>query len=124
MIEFRCWFCHRKYLVSEDKIGKRRICSCGRRINVPRFDGGSSRARTLGEWLIEAIIYGGGLSLLCMAVACGLGGRGFNPRLVNVYFVLVCGAVGFLAGALGGETVIDWVGRRIRKWEDDRRYGS
>lgn len=123
MIEFRCWYCNKKYLVPEDRIGQRRRCRCGRRIKVPRYDGGSSRARTLGEWLIEAGIYGGGLSLLCMAVACGLAGRGFGPRLVSVYFVLICGTVGFLAGAFGGERVIDWVGQRIRNWEDDRRYG-
>ena len=124
MIGFRCWYCNKKYSVAEDRAGQRKPCTCGRRIKVPRYTGGSSRSRTASEFLVEAVVYGGGLGLLCMLLGFAAGSRAFGPSPATVILVAGCGLGGFVVGALGGERVIDWVGRRIRGWEDDRRYGQ
>lgn len=123
MIEYRCWYCNKNYLVSESRIGERKRCTCSRWIKVPRYSGGSSRSRKFWEFVIEGTVYGGGLAIFCMMLAVLLGRRAFGLSPAYFWFIGGCGMFGFLAGLFGGERVIDWVGRRIRNWEEDRRYG-
>jgi hypothetical protein len=120
MIQFRCWFCNRRYAVREDRVGERLTCSCDRPLRVPRRSGGSSRAKTPVDRLVEAVVYGG---------AGGLLGLGLAVLLLSQFHwvmwfkrswlvVLTLTAVGFAAGLLGGERGVEWLGRRIRERED------
>jgi hypothetical protein len=117
MINFRCWYCNRRYTKAEDRIGEGFTCSCERPLRVPARDGGSCRVRSLADWLVEAAVYGG-----CGAVL-GLGLALLLLRYVYVgpwwfwYEWMMIGGfvlVGFLAGLFGGEAGINWVGRMIR----------
>ena len=60
MIQFRCWFCNKRYAVTDQRAGERLTCTCKRLLRVPRQDGGNSRARTWTDWIVEALVYGGG----------------------------------------------------------------
>ena len=118
MIDFRCWFCHKRYSVAESRIGKELLCTCQRRLRVPRRSGGYCRVKTAADWAVEALVYGtGGLLLglglgLLMLRATG-GGRSGLTLLVGM------AAAGFLAGLFGGEPGVNWVGRMIREREEE-----
>jgi hypothetical protein len=68
------------------------------------------------DWLVEAVVYGGGGALLGLGLALLIASRWRSQTLV---MILVPGLTlaGFLAGALGGESGITWVGRMIRERE-------
>jgi hypothetical protein len=122
MIQFRCWYCNRRFAKSEDQIGQSLVCSCKQRLRVPKKSGGSSRNRTVGEWAIEFAVYGGGGGILGFFLAIvilsqmarfrfglGIGGWGL---------VLTLTAIGLILGGFGGERGINWIGRQIRNRED------
>lgn len=123
MIAFRCWYCGRSYALKEALIGTVRECGCGSRLRVPAESGGNSRARTLLDWVIEFLVYGGGGAFLGFGLGMvlarwlyiGRTGLGLTLRLVGI-----CTLVGFLAGGLLGEMGINWVGRLIRQYEEKR----
>jgi hypothetical protein len=49
MINFRCWYCNRRYAVAEQRVGERLTCSCKSLLRVPRKSGGNCRVRTLTD---------------------------------------------------------------------------
>ena len=118
VIKFRCWYCHRRYSMSEERIGKRFTCSCERLLRVPRRDGGNCRVKSLVDWLVEAIVYGGGGALLGLGLALLILSQWrFGIPRAGGYFVLGATLTGFLAGTLGGERGVTWLGNWIRDRE-------
>src|SRR5258708_1521030 len=71
MIHFRCWYCNKHY--SRPTAGERIACNCGHQLRVPRRNFGNSRTKTLGDWLVEALVYGGGGALLGLGAALIIG---------------------------------------------------
>jgi hypothetical protein len=120
MINFRCWYCNRSYSVASGRARERLVCSCGSRIRIPRESGGRSRDRSMVDWLVEALVYGGGGALLGGGLALIIVARFryFTGLLDRWIMVLSCAFVGFLAGLLGGEAGVNWVGRIIRREEE------
>jgi hypothetical protein len=116
MIQFRCWYCRKLYSVANYRVGERLTCTCTRPVRIPKNSGGSSRVRTIGDWLIEVILCGGGGAVLgaCLGVfiISRVGGFGFR-------FELLIGLTlaGFVIGTLGGVRGIEWIGRKIRDRE-------
>ena len=121
MIRFRCWYCNRAYLVADARIGERLVCPCDWRIRVPKVNDSSSRHRSALDWLIEWVVYGGGGGLLGFLLALLLLSRvPFLGRVANRSLLFGCTLVGLLAGGLGGEAGVNWLGRIIRDWEKKR----
>jgi hypothetical protein len=135
-IQFRCWYCNRKHEMPMKGIGKTVRCSCGYDLRVPRYSGGKCRMKTLADWAVEALVYGGGGALLGgglgLLFTAAVFGVGFGARTVGVgadagiwLFVLSWGLIvglaclGFLIGLLFGERGINWFGRFIRKVDSD-----
>jgi hypothetical protein len=120
MIQFRCWHCRKLYQVADYRVGERITCSCKRPVLIPRKSGGSSRVRTLGDWLMETVLCGGGGAFLgaCLAVVI------ISRFPVPIFFwtrwdlLLVLTAAGFLIGMFAGVRGIEWLGRRIRDREN------
>jgi hypothetical protein len=121
MINFRCWYCNRRYTKTEDRIGEQLTCSCERRLRVPARDGGNCRVRSLADWLVEAAVYGGGGALLGFGLAVLLLRWVYVGSAMWLWYEwsLIAGLVlvGFLAGLFGGEAGVNWVGRMIRDHE-------
>ena len=69
MIRFRCWYCNKRYAVADERIGTRITCTCERLVRVPKRNGGPCRVRTPIDYLVEAIVYGGGGALLGLGLA-------------------------------------------------------
>jgi hypothetical protein len=109
MIAFRCPYCNKHYRISEEKIGAKILCSCKELMRVPRRSGGSAKYRSVGDRLIEFVVYGGGGAVLgfCFGCLCA-------RWLLRWRVIAFCTVAGFAAGALGGERGVDWIGRRIR----------
>jgi len=125
-IDFRCWYCGRRYVVAAGRVGERLRCGCGHPVRVPRRSGRSSRARTANDWLIEFVVYGGGGALLGLGLALVLvsefGVVSFGLRFASTrWTIVVLTVLGGLVGGLGGERGINWIGRLIRGWEERRR---
>jgi hypothetical protein len=125
MIAFRCWYCGKGYIVPERRVGQRINCTCRHVLRVPKRDGGNSRVKTPLDWLVEAVVYGGGgaflgcgLAFLILSQLPRVTGRGLVP--IEGAWALVGGLtlLGFLFGALGGERGVNWVGRMIRAREE------
>ena len=118
MIQFRCWFCNRGYWKPNEQAGNRFECGCGRRARVPYRSGGSSKSRSLTDWLLETLIYGGA----CAVFAFGLSfvivtrlpffARDFTP-------VIFATLTGLVAGAVFGERALNWVGQKLRDRENE-----
>lgn len=125
MIQFRCWHCHRVYRVADTRTGERLNCGgCTRTICVPKQNGDNSRVRTLGDWLIEMVLCGGGGAFLGACLAVVIISR-FRFLIVNgpdsnagTYLLGGLTLLGFLAGTFGGVRGIDWIGRMIRDREN------
>ena len=64
MINFRCWFCYRRYAKPAAEVGTRFVCGCRHALRVPRRSGGRSRVRTPLNVLVEVVVYGGGGGLI------------------------------------------------------------
>jgi hypothetical protein len=117
MILFRCWFCNRAFTRPDEEVGIRFLCKCGRHARVPRRSGGSSKAWTLTDWLIETVVYGG-----CGAVV----GFGLGVLMVGEFpafrrsFEILGGMTlaGLLVGVLFGEAGLNWIGRQLRDREN------
>jgi len=119
MIQFRCWFCSRRYKKPEQEIGKRFTCSCDRLLRVPKRSGGNCRCRTPTDWLVEALVYGGGGALLGLGLALVLLSRlSVFGHWSARYLIPGLTVIGFLAGLLGGERGINFVGEMIRDREN------
>lgn len=117
MIQFRCWFCNRAYLKPAEAARSRFRCGCGRRVRVPRRSGGSSKARSPLDWLIESVVYGGAGALIGFVLAVAIFSR--IPLLRRPLEVTIAAtALGFLAGALFGERGINWLGQKLRDREN------
>lgn len=122
MIQFRCWYCGRSYLVADERRGERRECGCGRQLRVPPRSGGNSKARSAVDWLIEIVVYGGGGALLGLGLGLLLVGSvppvpvgAGVPR--RALLLAGCAVGGLLVGTFGGEAGINWIGRLIRRRE-------
>jgi len=107
--------------VAESRIGERIACTCKNSLRVPKRSGGNSRVKTLADWVVEAVVYGGGGGLL----GFGLGllivsqlARGFRHPYVGGIIVAGFTLAAFLVGLLGGERGINWIGRTIRDREN------
>jgi hypothetical protein len=120
MIFFRCWYCGRTFAVADERKGERRECTCGRRLRVPSRSGGSSRARTAADWLIEIVVYGGGGALLGFGLGLMLVAAAPPYVLGLRRRVLILAGLtlfGLLVGTFGGEAGVNWIGRMIRERE-------
>lgn len=117
MISFRCWFCGRAYLKAEEQARSRLDCTCGRRLKIPRRSGASSKAFSLSEWLVEALIYGGAGALVGFALSIAVLSRLWVFRRPSEV-ILVATAFGFVVGALFGERGINWIGQKLRDREN------
>lgn len=117
MIKFRCPCCNRLHEVSRKKIGRKMLCACQETVRVPVESWGSARYRSVGDRLIELLVYGGGGAFLgvCLGLLCLRCISRFNLVWLGWWgFLAGCAGLGFLAGALGGERGIDCIGRLIR----------
>jgi hypothetical protein len=119
MIQFRCWYCNRRYLKSEEQTGQCFPCSCKHPLRVPKHNDGNCRVKNGTDRLVEAVVYGGGGGLL----GFGLGvvilsqARGVMQYPLGWFVVTGLTLFGFLGGLLGGEAGVNWVGQMIRERE-------
>jgi hypothetical protein len=117
MIHFRCWFCNRAFLKPDEQARKRFACGCGRRVKVPKRSGGSSKTRSVTDWLLETLIYGGACALIGFVLSIAIFAR--IPLVRRPSEVVVAMTVfGFLVGALFGELGINWLGQKLRDREN------
>jgi hypothetical protein len=95
------------------------VCSCKNTLRVPRRSGGNCRVKTLVDRLVEAVVCGGGGALLgfCLAILILSQLRGLLLFRRTWTFVVGLTALGFVAGLLGGERGVFWLGRMIRERE-------
>jgi hypothetical protein len=121
MIQFKCWYCDRRYSKSDEKIGQRFTCSCKFVLKVPKRSGGSCRVRSIADWLVQILVCGGGGALLGFGLALLIASRTGLVRVGYVSIGLFAGLpiVGFLAGVITGERGLEWLGRLIREREKD-----
>lgn len=119
MIQFRCWYCGRRFLKSDEQVGSYLTCSCQHLLRVPRRSGGRSQVKTLLDRLVEGIVYGGGGALLGLGLSLLIlsQGRGLLPTRRTGALLAALTLFGFLAGLLGGERGVNYVGRLIRERE-------
>jgi hypothetical protein len=115
MIQFRCWYCNKHFSRPATSVGQRFNFGCNHFVRVPRADFGNSRAKTLSDWVIEAVVYGGGGGLLGFGLGVVLV-AGVARVFRGTAYVLVPALTltGFLIGLFGGERGINWIGRMIR----------
>jgi hypothetical protein len=116
VINFRCWHCHRKYAKADAKIGTTFTCSCQSMLRVPKRDGGNCRVKTIADRVVEAVVCGGGGALLCFFFTFFVFGR-WIVVFHSWTFTWVMTLAGGIAGFLGGERAIDWIGNMIRDQE-------
>src|SRR5437763_15934724 len=115
MILFRCWKCHRKYTKADDRVGEQFVCGgCQNTIRVPKKSDGNSRVRTLGDWLIEVVVCGGGGAVLGGGLGLFIVSRA-QFMIVQAGWGIIAGLAlfGFLLGALGGVRGLDLIGSII-----------
>lgn len=117
MIQFRCWFCNRSYIKPDDAIGTRFVCGCGRRARVPKRSNGSSKVRSLQDWLIESVVYGGAGALIGFVLSIAIFSRIPLVRRPSEITVALT-AFGLLLGVLFGERGINWIGQKLRDREN------
>jgi hypothetical protein len=73
--------------------------------------------KSLADRLIERLVYGLGGGLIGFCLGGFLGYRFFF--MIGVFYFVIAGtAVGFLAGALGGEAGLSWIGSKMRQREE------
>jgi hypothetical protein len=120
MIQFRCWYCNKRYTVKEQRIGERLTCTCNNTLRIPRRNDGNCRVRTPVDWLVETVVYGGAGGVLGLGLALLI-----LSQFRWLFFIefkwamLVCLPLGgFLIGLFGGERGINWIGQKIRGQEN------
>jgi hypothetical protein len=105
------------YIKSDEQVGTRFECGCGRRVKVPRKSAGSSKVRSLLDWLIESVVYGGAGALVGFVLSVMIFARiPLVRRPIEV--TLAVTAFGLLVGALFGERGINWIGQKLRDREN------
>jgi hypothetical protein len=124
MIEFRCWYCNRRFSMKDDRIGQQLTCTCKRLLKVPKKSGGNCRVKTPTDWLVETLVYGGGGALLFFFFALMV--LRFMPRGRGMFgfgWIFLSGSTlfGLAFGALGGERGLTWLGRMFRDLDDKLR---
>jgi hypothetical protein len=120
VITFRCWYCGRRYAVTESRVGERLACGCKHQLKVPKRSGGRCKVMRPVDWLIESVVYGGGGALLGFGLAMLIVARIPLFRLAGRWETVAALTVaGFLFGLLGGERGINWIGRWIRQREEN-----
>jgi hypothetical protein len=121
MIQFRCWYCGKRYALPEARFGDRITCSCERLLCVPRRNDGNCRVKTIVDRLVEAVAYGGGGALLGLGLAVLILSQwGVDLADFCASWIFVAGwtVFGFFLGLLGLERGVNWLGRMIRARED------
>jgi hypothetical protein len=117
VIQFRCWFCNRAYLKPDEQAGAKFECACGRRAKVPKHSGGSSKTRSLTDWLLETLIYGGACALIGFVLSIMIFSRiPFVRRPSEI--VIAMTLFGLMVGTLFGERGINWIGQQLRDREN------
>jgi hypothetical protein len=116
-IDFRCWYCNKRYTKPEAQIGTRFRCTCEHTLKVPRRSGGRCRVKTPLDWLVEVVVYGGGCALLGSGLGLMIASRVPYARGKGKLIVgLTLG--GLVIGTIGGERAVNAVGRMIRDREN------
>jgi hypothetical protein len=125
MIEFRCWYCNRRHTAPKSRVGERIVCGCQYPLRVPKRSGGSCRVKTLVDWLVEIVVYGGagGAVGFCVAAFGALPvhfhARPCSDVVLDLGWMSAAGFLGgVVIGLLRGEPAIDWLGRFRRRGED------
>jgi hypothetical protein len=119
-IQFRCWYCNKRYSVADNRIGQRITCTCKSLLRVPKRNGGPCRVKTLTDWLVETVVYGGGGGLLGFGLGVLILSQWRSLVLLRHGWAMVATltVLGFIAGLLGGEWGVNRVGRMIRDQEE------
>jgi len=119
MILFRCWYCGKRYAVTEARVGERLTCSCKHLLKVPEASGGRTKVLRPVDWLIEGVVYGGGGALLGFGLGLLIVSRIPLFRLGGRWDLIAGLTVaGFLFGLFGGERGVNWIGGLIRRREE------
>jgi hypothetical protein len=113
MIQFRCWFCNRAFLEAPELAGQRFRCSCARLVKVPKRPGGWSKSRSLEDWVVETLVYGGLCATFAFALSFAVITRAALFR-ANFTPLIVATMTGLIAGALFGERALNYFGRKFR----------
>ncbi len=121
MIEFRCWYCNKKYVKRNDRIAERFKCTCEHVLRVPRRSGGRCRVKSPVDWLVEAVVYGGGGAVVGFVLALICISR-FRIGYFSDSVMLIPGLTlaGFVVGLVGGERGLELIGRMFGGDERDR----
>lgn len=120
-IPFRCWYCNRRLSAGPDQVGQRRRCGCGQAYRVPRRPGIAKRDRSVLDWIVEFIVYGGGGAFFGFLIGLALSRFLIWPLrrgMARLVIIAVPMVGGFLIGALFGERGINWIGTHLRNWEE------
>lgn len=126
MIEFRCWYCNRRHLRPKAHVGQKFECACKYPLRVPSRSGGNARVFSLGGFLVSRFVYGLGGGLFGLAIALLIGLR-MARRLTEaghpfgLFYFLSLPALGFLVGAVFGESGINAIGQLFRSDHNNRR---
>jgi hypothetical protein len=120
MIQFRCWYCLKRYKMAESRIGDHFVCTCKSPLRIPKRDGGDCRVKMPWDWVVEIIVYGGGGAVLGFGLAVLILAqlRFGGLYVIGMPFTAGLTLMGFLFGLFGGERGINWVGRVIREREE------
>ena len=119
-ILFDCLSCGRRYAVPAERARAWLTCLCGRLNQVPRRSTVGPNQQTLWDWLVARFVYGLAGALLGLVIAVVIVLRfpvfqaGMGPVLIGIPAVL-----GVL-GLLGGEALVNGVGRMFRDGEEKR----
>jgi hypothetical protein len=119
MIQFRCWYCNKRFNISEQRIGERFTCTCKNLLRVPKRSDGNCRVKTLADWLVETLVYGGCGAVLGLGLAIVILSQIRGLMIIEAAWALIMGLplIGFLVGLFGGERGINWIGGMIRGHE-------
>ena len=91
-------------------------CECNDR---EKRNGGNCRIKTPLDWFMEAVLYGGGGGLLGLGLALVIMSQSRGLMIAGRGWIVLAGftLTGLLAGLLGGERGIRWIGQKIRDRE-------